>query len=135
MKSEFFWETRNNYTNIKSSLPKAPSGFMNDGANHLDEQERFSIRDSFQIEQGETSSIHEVPDGGLEAWMQVAGAFFQFFNTWGLINAFGTFQTYYQSAFPEQSASNISWIGSIDAFLLLSAGVITGRSLIWVIFG
>jgi hypothetical protein len=126
VKSEFFWETRNNYTNIKSSLPKAPSGFMNDGANHLNEQERFSIRDSFQIEQGETSSIHEVPDGGLEAWMQVAGAFFQFFNTWGLINAFGTFQTYYQSAFPDQSASNISWIGSIDAFLLLSAGVITG---------
>jgi hypothetical protein len=30
------------------------------------------------------------PDGGLTAWLQVLGGYFLFFNTWGLINAFGT---------------------------------------------
>jgi hypothetical protein len=29
------------------------------------------------------------PDGGLTAWLQVLGGYFLFFNTWGLINAFG----------------------------------------------
>jgi hypothetical protein len=29
------------------------------------------------------------PDGGTTAWLQVLGGFFLFFNTWGLINAFG----------------------------------------------
>lgn len=29
------------------------------------------------------------PDGGTTAWLQVLGGYFLFFNTWGLINAFG----------------------------------------------
>lgn len=33
------------------------------------------------------------PDGGTTAWLQVLGGYFLFFNTWGLINAFGVFQT------------------------------------------
>lgn len=67
-----------------------------------------------------------IPNGGLIAWLQVVGAFINFFNTWGVINAFGTFQTYYEKRFPDQSASNISWIGSIDAFLLMSFGIFSG---------
>jgi MFS family permease len=43
------------------------------------------------------------------------------------VNAFGVFQTYYETALlQDQSPSNISWIGSIQAFLLLLVGVITG---------
>ena len=67
-----------------------------------------------------------IPDGGLVAWLQVLAAFINFFNTWGVINAFGTFQAYYQTKFPNESASNISWIGSIDAFLLMSFGIFSG---------
>lgn len=44
------------------------------------------------------------------------------------MNAFGVFQTYYTS--PEslwhESASNVSWIGSTQAFLLLLVGVFSG---------
>lgn len=29
------------------------------------------------------------PDGGLTAWLQVAGGYFLFMNTWGIINAYG----------------------------------------------
>ena len=43
------------------------------------------------------------------------------------MNAFGVFQTYYETnLLQDQSPSNISWIGSIQAFLLLVVGVITG---------
>lgn len=43
------------------------------------------------------------------------------------MNAFGVFQTYYENnLLQDQSPSNISWIGSIQAFLLLVVGVITG---------
>ena len=43
------------------------------------------------------------------------------------MNAFGVFQTYYETnLLHDQSPSKISWIGSIQAFLLLIVGVITG---------
>jgi MFS family permease len=45
----------------------------------------------------------------------------------GTVNTFGVFQTYYETnLLQDQSPSNISWIGSIQAFLLLIIGVVTG---------
>jgi MFS family permease len=43
------------------------------------------------------------------------------------VNTFGVFQTYYEiGLLKDQSSSNISWIGAIQAFLLLLVGVVTG---------
>lgn len=36
------------------------------------------------------------------------------------------FQTYYEQRFPAQSASSISWIGSLQLALLISLGIIIG---------
>jgi MFS family permease len=70
------------------------------------------------------------PDGGINAWLQAFGNFFLFFNSWGTINSYGVFQTYYAtSMFPSQSESAISWVGSIQTFLLLALGGVVGR---WV---
>ncbi|TVY60898.1 Aspyridones efflux protein apdF [Lachnellula suecica] len=67
------------------------------------------------------------PNGGLAAWLQVAAGFMIFFNTWGLINTFAVFQTYYESgALFTESSSNISWIGSIQCFLLQLTGIVAG---------
>lgn len=67
------------------------------------------------------------PNGGLVAWLHVAGGFMLFFNTWGILNAFGVFQTYYESgALFTRSSSDISWIGAIQATMLLMVGFITG---------
>ncbi|PSN60143.1 monocarboxylate permease-like protein, mch4 [Corynespora cassiicola Philippines] len=67
------------------------------------------------------------PDGGLVAWLHVAAGFMLFFNTWGLLNAFAVFQTYYESGdLFEASSSDISWIGSIQCFLLQITGLIAG---------
>lgn len=47
--------------------------------------------------------------------------------TRGVVNTFGVYQTFYQRDFlSHESESNISWIGSIQAFLLIIVGVVTG---------
>ncbi|KAH6617361.1 major facilitator superfamily domain-containing protein [Chaetomium tenue] len=68
------------------------------------------------------------PDGGALAWMQVVAAFSVFFNTWGMLNTFGVFQTYYESGalFQGASSSTISWIGCIQAFAVLATGLLSG---------
>ncbi|TKA76765.1 hypothetical protein B0A55_03651 [Friedmanniomyces simplex] len=67
------------------------------------------------------------PNGGLQAWLQVLGSWCLFFNTWGLLNTFGVYQTYYASgAIFTASSSNISWIGSVQALALLLTGAFVG---------
>ncbi|KAH8732192.1 major facilitator superfamily domain-containing protein [Phaeosphaeriaceae sp. PMI808] len=68
-----------------------------------------------------------IPDGGLWAWLQVLGGFFLLFNSWGIINTFGSYQAYYETTLlPDSNPSSISWIGSIQAFLLMMVGALTG---------
>ena len=67
------------------------------------------------------------PNGGILAWLQIAGGFMIFFNTWGLLTGFSVFQTYYESGqLFKASSSEISWIGSIQCFLLQVTGLIAG---------
>lgn len=47
-------------------------------------------------------------------------------NTWGIVNSFGLFQTYYTTALG-RAPSDISWIGSVQIFLLFFVGALTGR--------
>ncbi|KAF2866011.1 major facilitator superfamily domain-containing protein [Massariosphaeria phaeospora] len=72
-------------------------------------------------------NVKSIPDGGLQAWLQVLGAFFLFFNSWGIINTFGSYQAYYEdNLLTSSTPSAISWIGSIQAFLLLLVGTVAG---------
>lgn len=74
-----------------------------------------------------TSPVSTIPNGGLVAWLQVLAGFMCFMNSWGLVNAFGVFQEYYSTTLiPDTSNSDISWIGSIQAFLLCAATVFAG---------
>ena len=48
-------------------------------------------------------------------------------NIRGLLNSFGAYQAYYSTAFlDDKSSSAISWIGTIQAFLLEIIGVVVG---------
>ncbi|KAL8671883.1 MAG: hypothetical protein Q9168_003636 [Polycauliona sp. 1 TL-2023] len=67
------------------------------------------------------------PDGGLHAWTQVLMAHLVVFNTWGYIISFGVFQPYYVTTLG-RSPSDISWIGSVQIFLLFFVGTVSGRS-------
>ncbi|KAI8255601.1 hypothetical protein K4K53_007902 [Colletotrichum sp. SAR 10_77] len=66
------------------------------------------------------------PDGGLQAWTQAFMAHLVVVNTWGTINSFGIFQTFYRD-YLSRPASDISWIGSMQVFFLFVVGVFTGR--------
>ncbi|ORY62111.1 major facilitator superfamily domain-containing protein [Pseudomassariella vexata] len=68
------------------------------------------------------------PDGGLAAWTQVAMGWLVIFTTWGYVNSFGAFQTYYTQTMP-QPPSTISWIGSVQTWLTLIIGAFSGRLL------
>ncbi|PPJ50000.1 hypothetical protein CBER1_04750 [Cercospora berteroae] len=67
------------------------------------------------------------PDGGLQAWIQVACVHFTIFSTFGYITSFGVFQTYYENTLGVDPSA-ISWIGSIQIFLLFGIGTFTGRA-------
>ncbi|KAH8809332.1 major facilitator superfamily domain-containing protein [Xylogone sp. PMI_703] len=67
------------------------------------------------------------PNGGLEAWLSVLAGFCVFVDTWGLLSTYGAFQEYYQTVLlPHESPSAISWVGSIQAMLIVMVGVVTG---------
>lgn len=84
-------------------------------------------QDVSRAEAPKPSGPSPVPNGGLQAWLHVVAGFFLFFNTWGILNAFGVFQTYYESgALFTESSSNISWIGAIQSFMLLTVGFFSG---------
>lgn len=66
-------------------------------------------------------------DGGGRAWLQVVGSFLVFSNLWGFTFAFGSFQTYYELNYlTTETASTISWIGTVSTFLLIFGGVLSG---------
>ncbi|KAJ1561567.1 hypothetical protein HK405_003514, partial [Cladochytrium tenue] len=66
-------------------------------------------------------------DGGAVAWLQVAAVFSVSFNTWGILNTFGVFQTYYESgALFSETSSNISWIGAVQSGCVILLGLISG---------
>jgi predicted MFS family arabinose efflux permease len=67
------------------------------------------------------------PDGGLQAWTQAVLVHLVIFNTWGYVNSFGLFQTYYTESLAT-SPSAISWVGSVQIFLLFFIGTFSGRA-------
>lgn len=112
-----------------------------------DDRPRDSRRDESQIRSAEASSSAGAvlrtisktlsrtstidpgppPDGGLKAWTQALMGHLVVFNTWGYINSFGVFQTYYVNALNE-TPSAISWVGSVQIFLLFAIGSVSGRA-------
>ncbi len=67
------------------------------------------------------------PNGGFMAWMQVAASFLVFFNVLGLLNAYGQFQTYYETDILKQyTASTIAWIGSVQFLICYVVCIFTG---------
>jgi len=80
--------------------------------------------------QSTTASLRDPgppPDGGFNAWLQVAMGHLVIFNTWGFVSSFGVFQTYYARTL-NHPPSDISWVGSTQIFLLFAIGTLSGRA-------
>ncbi|KAI0738847.1 major facilitator superfamily domain-containing protein [Daedaleopsis nitida] len=68
------------------------------------------------------------PDGGMDAWFTVFGAFLALFCTFGQLNAFGTFQTWYaEHQLSHLPPSTIAWIGSLQLWIFFFSGGFIGR--------
>lgn len=52
------------------------------------------------------------------------------FNSWGLVNAYGTYQSYYkQHLHTEQSNATLNLIGALQCFIVLGLSMVVGRVL------
>ncbi|KAJ7464862.1 major facilitator superfamily domain-containing protein [Mycena galericulata] len=68
------------------------------------------------------------PEGGFQAWATVAGAFLIQFCGFGYSTSFGVYQDFYVREYLTQSSpSAISWIGSVNSFIVVSGGLVAGR--------
>lgn len=66
-------------------------------------------------------------DGGRDAWTQVLASFLINMNVYGLVNAFGDFQHFYETEYlAGYSSSTISWIGTVQGSLTLIVGALAG---------
>ncbi|KAK0708324.1 major facilitator superfamily domain-containing protein [Lasiosphaeris hirsuta] len=69
----------------------------------------------------------QFPEGGVRAWMVVVGCWCISFVSFGIVNAFGVYETYYLDTYlSDYSPSTVAWIGSIQAFAQFSATIISG---------
>ncbi|EJT98243.1 MFS general substrate transporter [Dacryopinax primogenitus] len=76
----------------------------------------------------ERDEEEDFPDGGLKAWLVVAGGCSITVASFGYVNTWGIFQAYYtEHLLPNIPASQISWIGSIQYSFNFFPGLIMGR--------
>ncbi|KAK7018198.1 MFS general substrate transporter [Favolaschia claudopus] len=89
--------------------------------------------DSATEESSYTLPSDPFPEGGFQAWCTVAGATIVQFCGFGLYTtSYGVYQGqcihfYRRDYLTQSSSSAISWIGSINVFILVSGGLICGR--------
>lgn len=73
------------------------------------------------------STGYSVPDGGLQAYLNILGAWLILGATFGYVSSFGVFQSYYAfHLFPNKSSSDISWLGSVQLFFQFALGAVSG---------
>ncbi|GFF95101.1 hypothetical protein IFM53868_07850 [Aspergillus udagawae] len=69
-----------------------------------------------------------VPDGGLQAWLTVAGASVALFVSFGWVNCIGLFQAEYETnQLKDYSSSDVSWITSVEFFFMLFTSPVAGK--------
>ncbi|KAK1635571.1 major facilitator superfamily domain-containing protein [Colletotrichum phormii] len=67
------------------------------------------------------------PEGGTQAWLAVAGSFLVYFASFGVVNSFGFFQTFYQQEYLKNySPTAISFIGTLQITLMYLSGAVAG---------
>ncbi|EIN08528.1 MFS general substrate transporter [Punctularia strigosozonata HHB-11173 SS5] len=67
-------------------------------------------------------------EGGLRAWLTVAGASLTLFATFGYLYSFGVYQDYYTRIYlVNRSPSVISWIGSTQLMFPFLLGLVSGK--------
>ncbi|KAK6530353.1 hypothetical protein TWF694_003709 [Orbilia ellipsospora] len=67
---------------------------------------------------------------GWRPWTSLVGCFFLMFNSWGLVNGYGTYLSYYQSSLlQDNNLIEFNMIGATQCFFILFLSFIAGRLL------
>ncbi|OCK84024.1 MFS general substrate transporter [Lepidopterella palustris CBS 459.81] len=69
----------------------------------------------------------DTPKEGVKAWLQATGSFLVYVATWGLLSAYGSYQSYYETTLLAHTRTDkIAWVGTVQGVLLILGGVVTG---------
>lgn len=86
-----------------------------------------TVLDEHQDPDAEPGDDDEYPEGGAQAWLAIAGSFLVYFASFGVVNSFGFFQTFYQQDYLKHySPSVISFIGTLQITLMYLSGSVAG---------
>lgn len=86
-----------------------------------------TVLDEHQDPDAEPEDDDEYPEGGAQAWLAIAGSFLVYFASFGVVNSFGFFQTFYQQDYLKNySPSVISFIGTLQITLMYLSGSVAG---------
>ncbi|PWN50848.1 MFS general substrate transporter [Violaceomyces palustris] len=105
---------------------------VGEGVRSVDFEKRLDL-ETGSCEKGEGGEMDEVnvvvpPDGGLKAWLVVAGTFAMIMTNFGLVTSYGIFQTYYkQHQLSHLAAAQITWIGSLQTFFVYGGSFLFGK--------
>ncbi|EWC43776.1 hypothetical protein DRE_07341 [Drechslerella stenobrocha 248] len=87
-------------------------------------EEKYTLADA---EKQSTPPAITFPEGGSEAWLVVLGAAITLFCSFGYVNAFGVYESYYLSVLlTNKTADDIAWIGSIQLCFIFGSGLFAG---------
>lgn len=72
--------------------PTPESPRANPSVERLDDHASLEKNELVEAEPPNPNNSPSPPlsDGGLQGWLQCLGAFFMFFNSWGIVNTFGS---------------------------------------------
>ncbi|RWA10466.1 hypothetical protein EKO27_g4655 [Xylaria grammica] len=95
---------------------------------YKNDPEKGSAESSVQPAAPPGLNPEDFPDGGLEAWLVVLGGSLILFCSFGIVNCSGVFVQYYASGpLSDYSTSDITWITSLQAFLVTGSNLAVGR--------
>ncbi|KAJ6604985.1 MFS general substrate transporter [Mycena sp. CBHHK59/15] len=68
------------------------------------------------------------PEGGLQAWTTIAGAWLVLFATFGYLYSFGVYEDFYALEYlTNHTPSSIAWIGSFQFMMPFALGLVSGK--------
>ncbi|KAF7297949.1 hypothetical protein HMN09_01015700 [Mycena chlorophos] len=116
---------------MQNSTHESPSGDekkVDRPASESNHAASTAASDVSVVEKGPEQVEFEVPDGGLTAWVTVAGAWLCLFSTFGFAFTFGVYEDYYVRIYlTDHSPSSIAWIGSFQLMMPFFCGPLAGK--------
>lgn len=87
-----------------------------------------STRDNADKSISAKAASHSKWPKGWRPWLCLFGCFLLMFNSWGLVNAYGTFASYYkQHLLPGTDLLLWNLVGSTESFIVLALSFVVGR--------